>query len=592
MDLDSSIFQLAKASIESTQLLYVEETSLQKCVKVVSVTPLLSYRAYVSSAYPDKDESAKTSTTMNQFNQALLELMDKLRNDTKIGGQLRKFATGNIRGPDFKTIYGLMQCTPDITEVECNVCTGLSIRFIPDNFNYSWGGKVVSPFCYLEYHLEQFFNDSIPLSNTPSSSSLPLPPGKKNNTTQIVTIVIVTMAFVGVTIIASLCILKRLKNKKKQKTPPMPTNIESMDIGTVESFRYDFSAVQIATNNFSEENKLGQGGFGAVYKGELEDGQKIAVKRLANNSGQGDPEFKNEVLLVAKLQHRNLVRLLGFSIHGNERLLVYELLPNASLDQFIFDPIKRALLDWKKRYKIIKGIAKGLLYLHEDSPLKIIHRDMKASNVLLDGEMNAKIADFGLARLFKQEESQADTSRIVGTHAYMAPEYLRHGQFSVKTDVFSFGVLVLEMIAGQRNHCFQNGETIQNLLSYAWKRWKNGTPSDMIDLTLNMGSAGSLQNIIRSIHIGLLCVQENVTDRPTMDSIVLMLSSLTILLPQPSEPAFLVHSIITDPEMPLPAEYSSSSGSSCLERPELSMINLRPSLVSVNDVTISEIVPR
>ncbi|GJV96273.1 hypothetical protein Tco_1547850 [Tanacetum coccineum] len=130
------------------------------------------------------------------------------------------------------------------------------------------------------------------------------------------------------------------------------------------------------------------------------------------------------------------------------------------------------------------------------------------------------------------------------------------------------------------------------IVNYAWKRWKNGTPSDMIDLTLNMGSAGSLQNIIRSIHIGLLCVQENVTDRPTMDSIVLMLSSLTILLPQPSEPAFLVHSIITDPEMPLPVEYSSFSGSSCLERPELSMINLRPSLVSVNDVTISEIVPR
>ncbi|GJV95393.1 putative receptor-like protein kinase [Tanacetum coccineum] len=359
-----------------------------------------------------------------------------------------------------------------------------------------------------------------------------------------------------------------------------------------ESFQYNFSTVQVATNDFSEDNKLGQGGFGAVYKGVLEDGEEIAVKRLADNSGQGDQEFKNEVVLVAKLQHRNLVRLLGFSIHGHERLLIYEFLPNASLDHFIFDPMKRTLLNWEKRYKIIKGIAKGLLYLHEDSRLKIIHRDMKASNVLLDGEMNAKIADFGLARLFKLEESQADTSQIVGTHAYMAPEYMRRGQFSVKTDVFSFGVLVLEMVAGQRNHGFQNGESIQNLLSFAWKRWENGTPSDMIDPTLKTGSAGSLRNIIRSIHIGLLCVQENVTDRPTMGSIVLMLNSLSILLPQPSQPAFLVHSMIIDPEMPPPLEFSTSLGSSGLERPELSAENLRPSSFSLNDVTVSEILPR
>ncbi|GKA34867.1 putative receptor-like protein kinase [Tanacetum coccineum] len=321
-----------------------------------------------------------------------------------------------------------------------------------------------------------------------------------------------------------------------------------MDIGTPESLQYDFGTVQVATNDFSEENQLGQGGFGAVYKGVFEDGQEIAVKRLAMDSGQGDVEFKNEVLLVAKLQHRNLVRLLGFSIHGNERLLIYEFLPNASLDYFLF-----------------------------------------ASNVLLDAEMNAKIADFGMARLFKPEETQAKTSRIVGTHAYMAPEYIMQGHFSVKTDVFSFGVLVLEIAAGQRNHGFQNGETIQNLLSFAWKRWENGTPSDMIDPTLKTGSAGSLRNIIRSIHIGLLCVQENVTDRPTMGSVVLMLNSLSILLPQPSQPAFLVHSTITNPEIPILPEFSSSSGSSGLERPELSTINLPPSPFSVNDVTISEI---
>ncbi|KAF5786445.1 putative protein kinase RLK-Pelle-DLSV family [Helianthus annuus] len=226
--------------------------------------------------------------------------------------------------------------------------------------------------------------------------------------------------------------------------------------------------MKAATNDFSQENKLGAGGFGPVYRGRLEDGHEIAVKRLSKNSGQGDLEFKNEVLLVAKLQHRNLVRLLGFSIKGNERLLIYEYMQNASLDNFLFDPTKRMFLDWEKRYNIINGVAKGLLYLHEDSRLKIIHRDLKASNVLLDEEMNAKIADFGMAKLFKPDETQGNTNRIVGTYGYMAPEYAMHGQFSVKSDVFSFGVLVLEMITGQKNQHFRNGENIEDLLSFAW----------------------------------------------------------------------------------------------------------------------------
>ncbi|KAF5786437.1 putative protein kinase RLK-Pelle-DLSV family [Helianthus annuus] len=229
---------------------------------------------------------------------------------------------------------------------------------------------------------------------------------------------------------------------------------ETIDIENVESLQYNFSTIKDATDDFSQENKLGAGGFGPVYRGKLGDGREVAVKRLAQNSGQGDVEFKNEVLLVAKLQHRNLVRLIGFSIEGSERLLIYEYMPNASLDNFLFDPIKRTFLDWEKRYNIINGVAKGLLYLHEDSRLMIIHRDLKASNVLLDAEMNAKIADFGMAKLFKAEETQGDTSRIVGTYGYMAPEYAMHGQFSVKSDVFSFGVLVLEMITGQKKSIF------------------------------------------------------------------------------------------------------------------------------------------
>ncbi|KAG6723885.1 hypothetical protein I3842_03G229500 [Carya illinoinensis] len=219
-----------------------------------------------------------------------------------------------------------------------------------------------------------------------------------------------------------------------------------------------FDCVATSTNNFSEENKLGEGGFRPVYKGTLLENE-IAAKRLSRQSGQGLEEFKNQVQLESKLQHRNLVRLLGCCIQREEKILIYEYMANKSLDFFLFDPTKKILLDWKHRFSIIEGIAQGLLYLHEYSRCRIIHRDLKTSNILLDAHMNPKISDFGMARIFGDDEARAKTTRVVGTYGYMSPEYAVHGHFSIKSDMFSFGVIMLEILSGRK---------------IAWDLWKSG----------------------------------------------------------------------------------------------------------------------
>ncbi|XP_057454457.1 G-type lectin S-receptor-like serine/threonine-protein kinase CES101 [Lotus japonicus] len=231
---------------------------------------------------------------------------------------------------------------------------------------------------------------------------------------------------------------------------------------------FSYASIMVATNDFSSENKLGQGGFGPVFKGVISSGQEVAVKKLSNTSGQGVIEFKNELTLISKLQHTNLVQLIGHCIHQKERMLVYEYMPNKSLDFFLFDSSGRELLDWNKRFIIIEGIAQGLLYLHKYSRLRIIHRDLKASNILLDENMNPKISDFGVARMFTLQETESNTTRIVGTYGYMSPEYAMEGVFSTKSDVYSFGVLLLEIVSGRRNNSLCSEERPLTAGSWVW----------------------------------------------------------------------------------------------------------------------------
>ncbi|XP_043704124.1 putative receptor-like protein kinase At4g00960 isoform X3 [Telopea speciosissima] len=510
-----------------------------------------------------------------------------------------KFATGRTRFlNDFKFIYGMLQCTSDLSDNTCYSCLRDIIADIPYCCNWRSGGNVYSVSCFLRYDYYLFFNLLSPPPPSPTQAS-PLPPSPpmpddgttRTNTTRgkgdgKLTLIITGSLVIPVVSVTILVIAVRVwwlrRSLRKEN--------ETEKTEDADSLLFDLRTLKVATGGFSDSNKLGQGGFGTVYKGKLLDGREIAVKRLSRSSPQSLEEIRTEILVVAKLQHRNLVRLLGFCLDEQEKLLVYEYFPNLSLDNYLFHRVKRLMLDWERRHKIIEGIARGLLYLHQDSQLRIIHRDLKASNVLLDEEMNPKIADFGLARPFHGDKTQDHTKQIAGTYGYMPPEYAVHGRFSTKSDVYSFGVLVLEIVTGRKNSTFCDSNSSTNLSSFVWKHWANGTATDLLDRTVRQPCPR--HEVLRCIHIGLLCVQEKPTDRPTMSTVVLMLTSHSISLSVPSRPAFFLWSTTEPDKLPRNSDADDLGRSnSYASEPGLSTTNSQPQH-SNNDVTFSELQPR
>ncbi|GMP75195.1 hypothetical protein CsSME_00032372 [Camellia sinensis var. sinensis] len=478
--------------------------------------------------------------------------------------------------------YGLVQCSRDISSGGCSHCLVQLMDDIQMCCKGKKGWRILTPSCYLRYEQYPFFAQQLvppvlappvlsppvlaPITNAPpvttnkgqcyingnTNLSTYLAGKGLKSTTKIIliTVPIITtvVALFGfylyytngrrkqkVQETSLLLNILEYRSSSKRKMEELMVVTDQDNSGEIHYFH--LSAIHIAANNFSDANKLGQGGFGPVYKGKLHDGKEIAVKRLSGNSGQGLDEFKTEVKLIVKLQHRNLVKLIGCCIEGDETLLVYEYMANTSLDAFLFNATKCKELDWAKRAIIVHGTAKGLLYLHEDSRLKIIHRDLKASNILLDDEMNPKISDFGTASAFYGKQIEASTNRIVGTYGYMAPEYAMEGIFSIKSDVYSFGVLMLEVISGEKNNVNLPAHA-QSLLPYVWQLWNDGTAQELIDR--NLINNCPLREVVRWINIALLCVQENPEYRPSMSKVVLMLGGQSIDLPKPSEPPFPV----------------------------------------------------
>ncbi|GLT48443.1 hypothetical protein SLA2020_220680 [Shorea laevis] len=547
--------------------------------------------------------NVKNFTNISAFNNALSTLHHNLSNSAASGDSHLKFATGTAPVPPTDAIYALVQCTPDLSQLQCSSCLSYAIAQIPVCCDGKQGGRVITPSCNIRFEIYLFYDGATgepPPPEQPSSPPPPLPerppspPRSPENHLLIegskskwIPIAASLSAVLGLTLVSSFSfIIWRRINSREDKENSQEVQLLDLRGGNFgneysnEDFQGDrmegsqefpsihLDVINAATKHFCDENKLGEGGFGPVYKGALADGKEIAVKRLSRTSGQGLLEFKNEVTLIARLQHRNLVRLLGCCLEDNETLLVYEYMPNRSLDVFLFDSSMSVKLDWQKRYSIIKGIARGIMYLHEDSRLRIIHRDLKASNILLDGDMNPKISDFGMARIFGGNQSEANTNRVIGTYGYMAPEYAMEGLFSVKSDVFSFGVLLLEIISGKKNKGFHLLEYGESLLTFAWKLWSKGQGMEMIEPLLLQSCVAS--EVLKCVHIGLLCVQEDPADRPTMSSVIVMLVGETITLPKPTEPAFSVGRVVAEPVLP-------------------SLDNI---VNSVNEVTLSNLSPR
>ncbi|XP_071725857.1 G-type lectin S-receptor-like serine/threonine-protein kinase At4g27290 [Rutidosis leptorrhynchoides] len=431
----------------------------------------------------------------------------------------------NFSLPDTEGTWFNMSMNLEECEAKClKNCTCMAYA-LPDD---SLGGKGCVHWFKDLIDMRESANNGDIFVRMASSELVALSTSKKKDGPNIK--VILSVIVTGVLLICFISTWLWYVRKKKN-------NEQSIKGGNEELQMFSFTTISTATANFSTDNKLGEGGFGVVYKGVLEEGLEIAVKRLCTTSNQGVDEFKNEVTCISRVQHRNLVKLLGCCIKGDEKLLIYEYMPNKSLDSFIFDENRSVLLDWPKRYNIIKGIARGLLYLHHDSRLRIIHRDLKAGNILLDHDMNPKISDFGLARSFGGNETQGNTQRVVGTYGYMSPEYVINGIFSTKSDVFSFGVLVLEIVSGKKNRGFNHPEHVNNLTGHAWSVYNKGRTIELMNPSL--AESCHPDEVIRSVAVGLLCVQKKAEDRPNMSSVVRMLDGEGAL-PTPKQPAFFI----------------------------------------------------
>jgi serine/threonine protein kinase len=324
----------------------------------------------------------------------------------------------------------------------------------------------------------------------------------------------IILPIVTATLILSIGTLSILVVRRRMKYAEVREDWE----GEFGPHRFSYKDLYHATRGFKNKHLLGEGGFGKVYKGVLPlSNVEVAVKRMSHESRQGMKEFVTEVVSIGRLRHRNLVQLLGYCRRKGELFLVYNYMPNGSLDKYIHCEGNTAILNWAERFRVIKGIATGLLYLHEKWEKIVIHRDIKASNVLLDGEMNGRLGDFGLARLY-DHGTDPQTTHMVGTKGYLAPELLRTGKASPHTDVFAFGMFLLEVACGQRP-VKKNAEGSEFfLVDWVLEHWNSGLLTKTLDSRLQ--GDYNIDEAYLVLKLGLLCLHPLPTSRPRMREVM------------------------------------------------------------------------
>ncbi|XP_023767472.2 cysteine-rich receptor-like protein kinase 43 [Lactuca sativa] len=445
----------------------------------------------------------QSASQTSSFSEAVDGLLSDIRVATPRAPNWYVASTRQVSNEN-ATVYAVAQCVENTSQTICQDCLN---RAHSDLYNClpNTEGRFIDQGCFARYSITPFFSDNQITDITNLLKE------KKSNKVPIIAGAVGGVSFFFLVIALGLYYLIWKKSKRTEEDARVFKG----------AVNYNYKHLQLATKNFSEENSIGRGGFGEVFKAIHEDNQFLAVKKLEVRDARAKQEFENEILLISQIHHRNLLRLLGWSSEGSNLLLVLEYMPNGSLDRFLWGP-KRGTLNWKQRYDIIVGIARGLAHLHNECHVRIIHRDIKSSNILLDDHFQAKIADFGLAKFQPDDQSHVVT-KFAGTLGYTAPEYARHGLLSDKVDTFSLGIVILEIISGQRcNDVNIDGPITDYLIEHAWKLYENKEHMKLVDETMDARKYEE-EHLMKIIEIALLCTQSPAINRPTMSEVLLML---------------------------------------------------------------------
>ncbi|KAK1421481.1 hypothetical protein QVD17_23840 [Tagetes erecta] len=464
----------------------------------------------------------QTSSDQQTFTQIVKNLLSDLRVATPRIPDF--YATTTRRVSSNVTVYAIAQCHMNISQSDCARCLSISTTTLQDCLPNMFG-RAIDAGCFMRFSNIAFFKDNQSTHLTPF-----LKDGSSSTKKAIIGGVVGGAGLLLILVVFFLwCGLTKSRNRKQDKSTGATELLQG-------PMAYSHKDLINATSNFSKENKLGEGAFGEVYKGTLNDGEVVAIKKTTMASGGRKAYFNNELRIISNVHHRHLMRLLGYCTDGPHMFLVLEFMENGSLDKFLYGE-KRGSLTWRQRFDIIFGVARGLAYLHEQYHVTIVHRDIKSSNILLDNDFQPKISDFGLVRLLPEDKTHIST-KVAGSFGFVAPEYASHGHVSEKVDTYSFGVLVLEVISGKR--CIdgiENGSVTHSLLDHAWNLYENGLHVNLIDTSLDP-SEYVQEDVKKLIELSLSCTQTQASTRPSMSEVVSILSERSSEQIQPTRTTF------------------------------------------------------